>query len=241
MDKAARTHKLLRVTTTTQRLDDALAWLEREGSARTVDEMRNRYAITPAKAYGVPMAKMQKLAKELGTDHALADALWKTGWYEAQTVASLIDDPALVTAAQMERWTKSFDNWGICDTACFKLFDQTPHAYAKAEQWCGKRPEFVKRAGFVMIACLALHDKTAGDAWFLEALDLIEGGATDERNFVKKGVSWALRSVGRRSPKLKSASIALGKRLAESSSDSARWIGRDAVRDLSRPAAKKRR
>lgn len=229
------------MSTTSERLRNALDWLEREGSARTREENLTRYAIDPPKSYGVPMAKMQKLAKELGTDHALAEALWKSGWYEAQSVAALIDDPDLVTAAQMERWAKDFDNWAVCDTVCFKLFDRVPHAYTKAEQWCGKRAEYVKRGGFVMIACLALHDKKAGDEWFLKSLDLIEDGATDERNFVKKGVSWALRSVGRRNKALRTASLALAKRLAESPSASAKWIGKDAVRDLSRPAAKKRR
>ena len=229
------------MSTTSERLREALTWLEREGSARTREENRTRYAIDPPKSYGVPMAKMQKLAKELGTDHALAEALWKSGWYEAQSVAALIDDPELVTAAQMERWAKAWDNWAVCDTVCFKLFDRVPHAYTKAELWCGKRAEYVKRGGFVMIACLALHDKKAGDEWFLRSLDLIEDGATDERNFVKKGVSWALRSVGRRNKTLETASLTLAKRLAESSSASAKWIGKDAVRDLSRPAAKKRR
>jgi 3-methyladenine DNA glycosylase AlkD len=229
------------VSTTSERLQGALTWLEREGSARTIEENLTRYAIDPPKSYGVPMAKMQKLAKQLGTDHALADALWKSGWYEAQSVAALIDDPELVTAAQMERWAKAWDNWAICDTVCFKLFDRAPHAYAKAEQWCGKRAEYVKRGGFVMIACLALHDKKAGDEWFLKSLGLIEGGATDERNFVKKGVSWALRSIGHRNNKLKTASLSLAKELIASESPSAKWIGRETVRDLSRPAAKKRR
>jgi 3-methyladenine DNA glycosylase AlkD len=151
-------------------------------------------------------------------------------------LACYVDEPAHVMPAQMDRWCKDFDNWGICDTVCFKLFDQTPHAFKKVKQWASKREEFVKRASFALLASLALHDKTSGDEPFVSCLPLIEKAATDDRNFVKKGVSWALRSVGRRSAALNAASVELAKRLAESDDASARWIGKESLKDLTKPA-----
>jgi 3-methyladenine DNA glycosylase AlkD len=195
-----------------------------------------RFGIDAPKAFGVSMANLQKIAKPLGRDHALAAALWKTGWYEARMLASLVDDPDQVTPAQMDRWCRDFDNWGICDTVCFKLFDQTPHAFAKVTKWSASDEEFIKRGAFALLASLALHDKSSPDAAFLRTLPLIERAAGDERNFVKKGVSWALRGIGHRSPKLHKAAMELGARLAESGDPTARWIGRDAVKDLKRLA-----
>jgi 3-methyladenine DNA glycosylase AlkD len=214
------------------RVQDVLRSLERKGTTRHRDDMRTRYGITAAKAFGVPMAAMQQIGRSLGRDHALAQALWDTGWYEARMVASFVDDPALVTPAQMDRWVRGMDNWGICDTVCFFLFDRTPHAWRKAEQWSRSREEFVKRTAFALIACLALHDKNADDARFLRLLPIVERGATDDRNFVKKGVSWALRAMGRRSALLTAAAIETAERLAHSDHAAARWIGRDALRDL---------
>jgi 3-methyladenine DNA glycosylase AlkD len=199
-----------------------------------------RFGINATKAYGVSMANIQRVAKPLGRSHELADALWKTGWYEARMLASLVDEPERVTPAQMERWCRDFDNWGICDTVCFYLFDKTPHAWDKIERWSGRREEFVRRAAFALLASLAGHDKTSGDAPFMRSLDLIERAATDNRNFVKKAVSWALRRIGGRSAALNRASVALARRLAESPDPSARWLGKDALRDFSRPAARQR-
>lgn len=224
----------------TDRVAEVLRWLERRGTRRVREDMLNRYGIVAPKSYGVSVGTIQKLAKQLGRDHDLADALWKTGWYEARLLAAFVDDPALVTAAQMDRWARDFDNWGIVDTVCFKLFDQVPHAWKKVGPWCRKKDEFVRRAGFVLLACLAHHDRTTGDAAFLKSLRLIEAGASDERNFVKKGVSWALRAVGRRSAVVNKASVALSRRLAESESASERWIGRGALKELTSPAVQKR-
>jgi 3-methyladenine DNA glycosylase AlkD len=194
-----------------------------------------RYAIPSDRAFGVGVGALQKLARSLGKNHRLAARLWATGWYEARMLASLIDEPAKVTSAQMDRWARDFDNWAICDTACFKLFDQTPHAFAKVRQWAQSDAEFVKRGAFALLASLAGHDKTSGDSAFERCLPLIEQGASDERNFVKKGVSWALRGIGRRnSPRLKAAALALARRLSESDRPAARWVGKDAVRDLTR-------
>lgn len=219
-----------------KRVNETLAWLKKNGSPRVREQMTTQFAIHAPKSFGIHMAPMQKIAKRLGRDHDLAAALWATGWYEARTIAAYVDDPALVTAAQMDRWCKDFDNWGICDTVCFKLFDQTPHAFKKVKQWASKREEFVKRASFALLASLALHDKTSGDEPFVSCLPLIEKAATDDRNFVKKGVSWALRSVGRRSAALNAASVELAKRLAESDDASARWIGKESLKDLTKPA-----
>ena len=226
-------------TTTSERVRDALTWLENAGSKRTREEMSTRYGIVTPKAFGVPIGQIQQLGKKLGTDHELALALWATGWYEARTLSAFVDDPARVTAAQMDRWARDFDNWGICDTVCFKLFDRVPHAWKKVEPWSKHRDEFVKRAGFALIASLALHDKAATDAQFVKTLALIERGASDDRNFVKKGVSWAIRSVGRRSKALHAASLEVAERLIESDAPAAKWVGRDALRDLSKVKIKK--
>jgi len=216
------------------RVNETLAWLKKNGSARVREQMSTQFAIHAPKSFGLKMAPMQAYAKRLGRDHDLAAALWATGWYEARTIAAFVDDPANVTPAQMDRWCRDFDNWGICDTVCFKLFDQTPHAFKKVKQWATHRDEFVKRASFALLASLALHDKKSGDEPFVRCLPLIEKAAADDRNFVKKGVSWALRSVGRRSAALNAASLDLAQRLAASDDASARWIGKDALKDLSR-------
>jgi 3-methyladenine DNA glycosylase AlkD len=217
----------------------ALASLERMSSARDRANL-TRFGITAGKAFGVSVANIQKLAKQLGRSHALAEALWKTGWYEARMLTAFVDEPGRVTPAQMNRRCRQFDNWGICDTLCFKLWDQTPHAWAKVHEWSGHRAEFVKRASFALLASLAGHDKTATDAQFIEGLALVEREATDERNFVKKGVSWALRRIGGRNATLKKAAAGVAARLAASASPSARWIGNDALREFKRPARTRR-
>jgi len=218
--------------TTAAQVRYALAWLERRGTKRNREGMA-RYAITAPKVFGVSMATMQALARELGRDHALAEALWQTGWYEARMLTAFVDEPERVTAAQMDRWARDFDNWAICDTLCFKLFDRTPHAWRKIHQWSTRREEFVKRAAFALLASVALHDKQAPDEPFLESLALIERAAEDERNFVKKGVSWALRAVGRRNQALNTAAIETARRLAGSAAPAPRWVGKDALRELS--------
>ena len=191
-----------------------------------------RYGLPSDNALGVSVADIRALAKQIGRSHELAVELWKTGVYEARMLTAFIDEPARVTPAQMDRWCRDFDNWGICDTLCFHLFDRTPHAWNKIEKWAGRREEFVKRAAFALLASVALHDKKAADAPFLRSLPLIEQAATDERNFVKKGVSWALRGIGKRNAALKAAATALARRLALSPQAAARWVGKDALRDL---------
>lgn len=229
----------MKASTRTQ-VADALAWLERKSTRRDRENLA-RFGITATNPLGVSLANIQVLAKRLGRSHELAAALWETDCYEARLLASFVDEPARVTPAQMDRWCRDFDNWGICDTVCFHLFDRTPHAFAKVVQWSGKREEFVKRGAFALLASLAGHDKSATDEAFLETLPLIERAASDERNFVMKGVSWALRRIGGRSPRLDAASRAMARRLSTSPHAPARWIGRDALKDLTRTKKPRRR
>lgn len=217
----------------------ALTWLEGKSTQRDRDNLV-RFNITADRAFGVSMANIQVLAKRLGRSHELAAALWDTGWYEARMLTSLVDEPDRVTAAQMERWSKDFDNWGICDTLCFNLFDRTPHAWSKVSKWSGKREEFVKRAAFALLWSLTVHDKQATDAAFLNGLVLIEGAATDERHLVKKAVNMALRAVGKRNAALNAAAVEVALRLAASPDRAASWIGKDALRELTSPSVARR-
>jgi 3-methyladenine DNA glycosylase AlkD len=219
--------------------NEVLTWLERRGTRRTVEGMA-RYGIEAKRAFGVPMATLLSLRKRLGKDHALSVALWESGWYEARLLAALVGDAQRVTRRQMNAWAAGFENWADCDTACFHLFDRTPFAWEKARQWSTSPGEFVKRAGFVLMACLALHDKAAPDKEFLTLLPLIEKGARDERNFVKKGVNWALRSIGRRSLSLNTAALAVAKRLALREEAAPRWVGKDALHELVSPKVRSR-
>lgn len=210
-----------------------VASLKRMGSKRVRDGMA-RFAIPADKAFGIPVGEIRACAKRLGRDHDLAEELWVAGWYEARMLACFVAEPARVTPALMDRWCRDFDSWAICDTACFHLFDRTPHAWRKVRAWSRRREEFEKRAAFALLASLALHDKKASDELFAESLPLVERGASDERNFVKKAVNWALRAIGKRSPALHTAAVALAQRLAESSDSAPRWVGKDALRELNR-------
>ena len=212
---------------------EALKWLERHGTKRNRDGLA-RYGIQAPRAFGVPMAKIQVLAKRLGRDQALAEALWETGWYEARLLTAFVAEPGRLTPSQMDRWCREFDNWAVCDTLCFHLFDRTPHAFRKVAQWSRRREEFVRRAAFALLASLALHDKRSTDEPFARCLPLIEAAAGDERNFVKKSVNWALRAVGGRSPRLRASALTVARRLAASSDPAARWVGKDAIRQLTK-------
>jgi 3-methyladenine DNA glycosylase AlkD len=216
-----------------------LKQLKRHGSQRIIDGMA-RYGIPSTRAMGVPMGTIKALGKRLGKDHALAQALWASGWYEARSLAAFVDDPREVTLRQMTAWAADFDNWAVCDTLCFSLFDKSPFAWRKVPQWAGAKPEFVKRAGFALMACLALHDKTAPDKAFLAFLPLIEKGARDDRNFVKKAVNWALRAIGGRNVALHAAAIVVAERLVETDAGASRWVGKDALKQLAGSALRAR-
>jgi 3-methyladenine DNA glycosylase AlkD len=215
-------------------VQEALSSLQKMSTRQTREGMA-RFAIPSENALGVTVADIRRLAKQLGPNHELAKALWHTGVYEARMLTAFIAEPARVTPTQMDRWCRDFNNWAICDTLCFHLFDRTPHAFAKVEQWSDRRAEFEKRAAFALLASVAGHNKTAGDEPFLATLPLIERAATDERNFVKKGVSWALRRIGGRSRALNVAAVELAQRLAASPNAAARWIGRDTLREITSP------
>ena len=191
-----------------------------------------RFGIETGKALGVNIPTLRALAREIGRDHDLAEGLWASGIHEARILAALVDDPKLVNEEQMERWAVEIDSWDVCDGVCSTLFDRTPFAYVKAEEWSARDEEFVKRAGFVLMAALAVHDKQAPDERFLEMLPLIEREAHDERNFVKKAVNWALRQIGRRNRNLNRAAIGVGERIRAQGSRAARWIAADALREL---------
>lgn len=221
-------------------LKAVIAWLEAHGSKKAAAEMGPRYGIWTEKALGVPVGELRKLAKEIGKDHAFAQQLWAHGWHDTRMLATMVEVPALVTAAQMDAWCADFDNWAIVDTACFVLFDKSPHAFAKIKQWAKRKPEFEKRAAFALLASVALHDKKLDDAPFLACFPLIRAAANDERNFVKKGVSWALRGIAGRSTALREAALELAEELAESANAAERWIGKDVLRDIKRPLIAKR-
>jgi 3-methyladenine DNA glycosylase AlkD len=214
-----------------ERVQSALAWLKSHSTKATLDGMA-RYAIPSDHAYGVAMRDIKALGKTLGPDHELAVALWDTGVYEARMLTSFVADPKQVTAAQMDRWCKDFDNWAFCDAMCFHLFDRTPHAWAKVEQWSGRRNEFEKRTAFALLWSLTVHDKRAGDEPFLHGLTLIEREAGDERNFVRKAVNMALRAIGKRNRALNAAAVTVARRLASAKEPAAKWVGAHALREL---------
>ena len=200
-----------------------------------------RFGINPDRALGVRIPDLRRLAREIGTDHRLALALWRTEVHEARIMASMIDDPAKVTERQVESWVADFDSWDLCDQCCGNLFDRLPFAYGKAMEWSGRDEEFVKRAAFALMAWSAVHDKGAEDRVFLEFLPVIEREADDDRNFVKKAVNWSLRQIGKRNRRLHRAAVASARRLAKrNDSSAARWIGTDALRELTGEAVLKR-
>ena len=218
-------------TSTAAHVREILDWLERTGTKRNRDGLA-RYGIVAKNAFGVSVAALRDRAKRIGKNHALALALWDTGCYDARMLAAFVAEPARVTPAQMDRWVRDFDNWAVCDHACFHLFDRTPHAFSKIQKWATRKEEFVKRAAFALLASVALHDKKAPDAPFIRTLPLIERAAADDRNFVKKGVSWALRGVGQRNPALKAKALLRARKLADSKAPAAQWVGRDVLRGL---------
>ena len=218
-----------------EQVQSALAWLKSHSTKATRDGMA-RYAIPSDHAYGVAMKDIKALGKILGRNQALAAALWATGVYEARMLASFVGDPEKLTATQMDRWCRDFDNWAFCDAMCFNLFDRSPHAWAKVEEWSSRRGEFEKRTAFALLWSLTVHDKSAADERFIHGLELIEREAPDERNFVKKAVNMALRAIGKRNRALRSAAVAVARRLADSEDATARWVGKDALRELTRAA-----
>jgi 3-methyladenine DNA glycosylase AlkD len=215
-------------------VEEVLNELKKHFSQRNIDGMA-RYGITSAKAFGVSTPVIKSIAKKIGKDHELALQLWETGYHEARAIAMMTAEPRLVTKSLMNKWVKDFDSWAVCDGTCLYLFCYTPFAYDKVFEWCERKEEFIRRAGFAMIAVLAVHDKERDDKDFLEFFPLIKKYSTDERNFVRKAVNWALRQIGKRSMYLNKEAIKLGKEIQKIDSKSARWIAADALRELSNP------
>jgi len=199
-----------------------------------------RFGINTGNAYGVSVYALRKIAKETGKDHTLAQRLWASGIHEARILASLIDEPEKVTGAQMENWVKDFDSWDVCDLCCSNLFDQTELAHQKVLEWSEREEEFVKRAGFALMAALSVHDKKAADEDFLKFLPIIKREATDNRNFVKKAVNWALRQIGKRNLNLNEMAIEAAEEIRQIDAKSARWIAADAIRELTGEAVQKK-
>lgn len=208
-----------------------LSKLEAMGSSANIEGMA-RYGIRPERALGVSMAALRVLSRELGTNQELALELWDAGIHESRLLAALLADPLRVDGELMERWAAQFDSWALCDTTCGSLFRKAPPAWEKAQQWCLRKELYVKRAGYAMIAWLAVHDKKASDADYYKLLNLVRQGAEDERPLVKKAVNWALRQIGKRNMRLNARAIELAVSLAENGGKSGRWVANDALREL---------
>ena len=217
----------------------AIARLKVLGNPANVAGME-RFGVHAKKAYGVSTPALRKLAREIGVDQKLSLQLWTTGIHDARHLAALVGDPARVTPAQMERWARDFASWDVVDGCCCHLFVYTPHAWKKALAWSGREEEFVKRAGFALMAYLAVHDKKAGDEKFSRLLPVIQRAARDERHFVKKAVNWALRQIGKRNARLNKSAIVTGKKIRALGSPAARWIATDALRELTSSAVQGR-
>jgi 3-methyladenine DNA glycosylase AlkD len=210
---------------------DILQRMRAAGSAANVAGMA-QFGIRPAKSYGVATPAIRSIAKDFRGRPELAPALWSTGILEARILATMIADPLQIPEEEVERWVRDFDCWAVCDAACVGLVWATPVAWRKVREWSSRAPEYERRAAFALLAALAVHDKKATDKQFRSALRLIQKAATDERNFVKKAVNWALRQIGKRNAELCAAAIEVAEKLASSDSRSARWIGHDALREL---------
>jgi 3-methyladenine DNA glycosylase AlkD len=193
-----------------------------------------RFGINVDRALGIKVTDLRKLARRIEKGHELAHQLWETGIHEARLLATMVDVPPAVTEKQMESWAADFDSWDMVDQACNNLFRKTPFAHTKAVQWADRKEEFVKRAGFALMAVLAVHDRSSGDTVFKKYLAVVERESSDERNFVKKAVNWALRQIGKRDHQSWKMAMATISRITEQDSKSARWIAADATRELSR-------
>jgi len=212
-------------------VEEVVAELRSKADPKAVKGME-RFGISSKNTLGISIPVLRRMARKVAVNHELALGLWKSGIHEARILAAMVDDSARVTESQMESWANDFDSWDVVDSTCGSLFDKTPMAYAKALEWAERKEEFVRRAGYVMMAELAVHDKMAADVEFLRFFDAIERGSTDGRNFVKKAVNWALRQIGKRNLKLNSDALRLAKKISTKDSGSARWVASDAIREL---------
>ena len=201
---------------------------------------RAQFGINSSKAYGVRMPEVRRIAKKAGKNHELAERLWKHGYSETRIMASMVEDPKLVSEDQMEKWAVEFDSWDVCDQCCINLFRKTPFARKKVFEWSMRDEEFVKRSAFALIATLAVHDKKADDSKFEEFFPIIVREVYDERNFVKKAVNWALRQIGKRNVNLNKKTLEVAEKISKIDSKSAKWIAKDALRELKSEKVQKR-
>jgi len=198
------------------------------------------FGISVKKAHGISVPELRRIAKKIGKNHDLANQLWASGIHEAKSLAGMIGESEKVTAAQMESWARDFDSWDVVDGTCCDLFVHAAPAWKKAVEWSSRKEEFVKRAGFSLIAYLSYKDKSAPDAKFLRMLAIIQRESRDDRHFVKKSVNWALRNIGKRNPALNRAAIRTAEQIRTLDSSTARWIAADALRELTSPAVQRR-
>jgi len=219
--------------------ENILKRLKALSNSKTVEGMA-RFGINPENTYGVSIPNLRRIAKEVGKDRSLAQQLWNSGIHEARILASMIDDPNQVTRKQMDVWIKDFNSWDVCDQCCMNLFSKTSMAWEKAIGWTKREKEFEKRAGFVLMACLAWYDKESSDKKFLVFLPAIKREANDNRNYVKKAVNWALRNIGKRNLNLNKKAIETAKEVQKMDSRSAKWIASDAIRELTSEAVQER-
>jgi len=220
-------------------VEDVLKKLRAKARPDQLEGM-TRYGMSAEQRLGVSVPNMRTMAKELGKNHTLALELWRTGIPEAKIVAAMIDEPEKLTEKQMEEWVKDIDSWDICDQVCMNLFEKTPLAWQKIIDWSDRKEEFIKRAAYALIACLAWHDKKIEDEKFIKLFPVIKRGATDERNFVKKAVNWALRNIGKRNPNLNQAALKAAEEIQRIDSKTARWIASNAIKELESEAVQRR-
>ncbi|HTD39509.1 MAG TPA: DNA alkylation repair protein [Mucilaginibacter sp.] len=207
--------------------------LNQSSDAKYLEGMK-RFGVDNSKALGVSLPQIRKLAKSIKKDHQLALDLWDSGIHECRFMASLVDDPKQVTPQQMDKWVADFDSWDVCDQVCGNLFDRTPYALEKALEYSASEKEYIKRAGFVLMAEFAVHDKKAGNEGFMQFFPVIEREAWDDRNFVKKAVNWALRQIGKRNKELRTVAIECARRIAQQESKAAKWIAKDALNEFAK-------
>lgn len=212
-------------------VDEIVSHLKALSNPRNVEGMK-RFAVGGKDTLGIPVPALRKMAKEIGRNHSTALALWQTGVHEARILASMVDDPSLVSEQQMESWVADLDSWDVTDQVCMNLFEKTPLAWTKAIEWARRSEEFQKRAGFALMACLGWHDKKSPASQFEPFFPVIEEESDDEHNFVRKAVSWALRNMGKRDPTLRELAVASAKRIEKRGSKAARWIASDVLKEL---------
>jgi 3-methyladenine DNA glycosylase AlkD len=211
--------------------EEVIKKLESLANPKNVEGMA-RYGINPKNNLGIGIYKLRPLAKEIGINHELSLQLWETGIHDARLLAVFIANPSQLTEEQMDSWANDFDSWDVCDQACTSLFDLTTHAYKKVFEWAEDDREFVKRAAFSIIAGLAVHDKKANDERFDQFFELIIRESTDDRNYVRKAINWALRNIGKRNKNLNKKAIKTAEKIKKIDDKTARWIANDAIREL---------